>query len=57
MELTRVDGVTPFEQAKKKDGYPDGQWEWWNFHKFVYLDFRFLSAACALGVCLYCNHS
>jgi hypothetical protein len=52
MELTRVDEVT-LEQAKKKkgDGHPDGQLEWWNFHKFVYLDFRFLSAACALGVC------
>jgi len=52
MELTRVDEVT-LEQAKKKkgDGHPDGQLEWWNVHKFVYLDFRFLSAACALGVC------
>jgi hypothetical protein len=50
MELTRVDEVT-LEQAKKKDGYPDGQLEWWNFHKLVYLDFWFLSAACALGVC------
>jgi len=53
--MTRVDEVT-LEHAKR-DGHPDGQLEWWNFHKLVYIDFRFLSAGVCVGRLLYCNHS